>query len=113
MMRLPTNGGSASSPIIYKDLAIVQCDTQGEDFLLAVDIKTGEQRWRTARDEQPLMGHTHCVPGPQMSIQRSWLLTDPTSLLATIQIQVENVGGWGEAPTSPRPPQSQLVTTGW
>jgi outer membrane protein assembly factor BamB len=45
--------GSASSPILYRDLAIVQCDTQGEDFLLAVDKRTGATRWRVARDEPP------------------------------------------------------------
>ncbi len=54
--------GSASSPIIYKDLAIVQCDTQGEDFVLAVDLKTGKQRWRTARDEQPSWGTPTAFP---------------------------------------------------
>jgi outer membrane protein assembly factor BamB len=48
--------GNASSPIIYKDLVIVQCDTQKEDFLLALDIKTGKEVWRTSRDEIPSWG---------------------------------------------------------
>jgi outer membrane protein assembly factor BamB len=48
--------GNASSPIIYKDLVIVQCDTQKEDFLLALDIKTGKEVWRTSRDEFPSWG---------------------------------------------------------
>src|SRR4029078_3297382 len=33
--------GTGSSPSIYKDLVIVQCDTQNESFVLAADIKTG------------------------------------------------------------------------
>jgi outer membrane protein assembly factor BamB len=45
--------GTASSPIIYKDLVIVQCDTSKEDFLMAVDIKTGKTVWKTNRDELP------------------------------------------------------------
>jgi outer membrane protein assembly factor BamB len=48
--------GTASSPIIHGDLAIVQVDTQGDDFLLAVDVKTGETVWRTPRVELPSWG---------------------------------------------------------
>lgn len=45
--------GTASSPIIHKDLVIVQCDTSKEDFLMAVNIKTGETVWKTERAEMP------------------------------------------------------------
>ena len=48
--------GTASSPIIYKNLVIVQCDTQGESFVLAVNIRTGETAWKTARQELPSWG---------------------------------------------------------
>ncbi len=48
--------GNASSPIIYKDSVIVQCDTQKDDFLLAVDLKTGKELWRTPREEVPSWG---------------------------------------------------------
>ena len=48
--------GTASSPIIYKDLVIVQCDTQGESFVLAASAKTGETVWKTARKELPSWG---------------------------------------------------------
>lgn len=48
--------GTASSPIIYKNLVIVQCDTQKEDFLAAFDLKTGREIWRTSRDELPSWG---------------------------------------------------------
>ena len=54
--------GSASSPIIFEDLAIVQCDTQGKDFLLAVDLATGKERWRTPRQEQPSWGTPTALP---------------------------------------------------
>jgi len=45
--------GTASSPIIYKDLVIVQCDTSKEDFLMGINIKTGETVWKTDRTEMP------------------------------------------------------------
>ncbi len=48
--------GSASSPIIHRDLVIVQCDTQAESFILAADVKTGKTVWKTARDELPSWG---------------------------------------------------------
>ena len=52
----PNEWGTASSPIIYKDLAIVQCDTQGESFVLAVNLKNGETVWKTVRKELPSWG---------------------------------------------------------
>lgn len=45
--------GTASSPIIYKDLVIIQADQQRGSFLMAVDIKTGRTVWKTERDELP------------------------------------------------------------
>jgi len=48
--------GTASSPIIYKDLVIVQCDTQKESFVMASDIRTGRTVWKTLRTELPSWG---------------------------------------------------------
>ena len=48
--------GTASSPIIYKHLVIVQCDTQEESFVLAADVKTGRTVWKTVRKELPSWG---------------------------------------------------------
>lgn len=45
----PNEWGSASSPIIYGNSLILACDTDGEDFLLAVDKTTGKTLWRTPR----------------------------------------------------------------
>ena len=54
--------GTASSPIIYKDLVIVQCDTQNESFLLAADINTGATVWKTVRKELPSWGTPKMYP---------------------------------------------------
>ena len=56
--------GTASSPIIYRDLVLVQCDTQGESFILAADIKTGDTVWKTDRDELPSWGTPTLCEGP-------------------------------------------------
>lgn len=48
--------GSASSPIIWNGLVILQCDTQDDSFLLAVDADTGKTVWKTAREEIPSWG---------------------------------------------------------
>jgi outer membrane protein assembly factor BamB len=69
--------GSASSPIIYRDLVIVQCDTQGESFLIACNIRTGETAWRVARDELPSWGTPTIFP----SETRSELVTNGSNFI--------------------------------
>jgi len=45
--------GIGSSPIIYKNMVIVQCDIQRHSFLAAFDTQTGTEIWHTERDEIP------------------------------------------------------------
>jgi len=45
--------GIGSSPIIYKNMVIVQADIQRGSFLAAFDTTTGKEVWRTQRDEIP------------------------------------------------------------
>jgi outer membrane protein assembly factor BamB len=46
--------GTSSSPLIYKNLVIVQCDADlvKNSFIVAFNLKTGKEVWRTNRDEQ-------------------------------------------------------------
>jgi outer membrane protein assembly factor BamB len=48
--------GTASSPIIYGDEVIVQCDQQKGSFLEAFDRHTGRTIWKAERDELPSWG---------------------------------------------------------
>lgn len=48
--------GPASSPIIWNGLVIIQCDTQADSFLLALNADTGETVWKTDREELPSWG---------------------------------------------------------
>jgi outer membrane protein assembly factor BamB len=61
--------GPASSPIIWNGMVIVQCDTQEDSFLLALDAETGETVWKTDRQELPSWGTPTVVTtsaGPEL-----------------------------------------------
>ena len=61
--------GPASSPIIWNGLVIVQCDTQADSFLLALNAETGETMWKTDRNELPSWGTPTVVTtsaGPEL-----------------------------------------------
>ena len=56
--------GHASSPIIWNNLVILQCDTQADSFVLALNADTGEIVWKTERDELPSWGTPTVVSTP-------------------------------------------------
>src|SRR5207249_2688009 len=43
------NWGHSSSPTLYQDLLILLCDHQPASYLLAVDKRTGKERWKVDR----------------------------------------------------------------
>ncbi len=69
--------GTASSPILYKDLVIVQCDQQKGSFIAALDAKTGATVWRTERDELPSWG----TPSVFSSKARAELVTNGSNFI--------------------------------
>ena len=54
-----------SSPIIYKNMVIVQADIQKNSFIAAYDIKNGKELWKTSREELPSWGSPTVYEGPQ------------------------------------------------
>jgi hypothetical protein len=50
--------GFASSPVIAEDRVFVQCDHEGDSFVAALDLRTGEDVWRMPREEDS----TWCTP---------------------------------------------------
>ncbi|NOT59059.1 MAG: PQQ-binding-like beta-propeller repeat protein [Acidobacteria bacterium] len=48
--------GTATSPIIYKNLVILQVDVQQGSYIAAWDLKSGKQVWKTERAEIPSWG---------------------------------------------------------
>jgi outer membrane protein assembly factor BamB len=69
--------GAASSPIIYKDLVIVQADRQEDSFIAAFRLKDGTPVWRTAREEIPSWGTPTVYEGPP----RDELITHATKFI--------------------------------
>jgi outer membrane protein assembly factor BamB len=43
----------ASSPIIFNGILIIQCDVLENSFVAAYDLKTGNELWKTMRNEYP------------------------------------------------------------
>lgn len=50
-MRVRMGFGEGASPALHGDAVIVVWDHEGQSFITALDKTTGEERWRTDRDE--------------------------------------------------------------
>jgi outer membrane protein assembly factor BamB len=46
--------GTAISPIVFEDLVILGNDQDAKSFIVAVDSRTGEQRWKVDRNQKAL-----------------------------------------------------------
>jgi outer membrane protein assembly factor BamB len=66
--------GFGSSPIIYRDLVIIQCDVGRGSSIAAFRLADGNEAWRTSRDEIPSWGSPTVVEGPE----RAELVTNAT-----------------------------------
>ena len=55
--------GFASSPVLFEDKVIVQCDVQQNSFLGAFSLKDGSEIWRTKRGDVPTWGTPTIFPG--------------------------------------------------
>ena len=51
VFKTKANFGEGASPVICGDLLIVNQDYEGESFIVALDRKSGEERWRAKRNE--------------------------------------------------------------
>ncbi|MCG8607338.1 PQQ-binding-like beta-propeller repeat protein, partial [bacterium] len=57
--------GHGSSPVLYNDLVIFLCDHRPASYLLALDKRTGEERWKVDRRSGRVSHSTPLVvPGP-------------------------------------------------
>jgi outer membrane protein assembly factor BamB len=65
---------TASSPVIYKGMVIIQCDVQKNSFIAAFDLKDGREIWRTPREEIPSWGTPTIYEGKT----RTELITNAT-----------------------------------
>ena len=56
--------GFGSSPILFQNMVIVQCDVQQDSFLAAFDVHCGRELWRTARQDVPTWSTPTIYDGP-------------------------------------------------
>ncbi len=49
-IQYPPRHGNGGSPVIFDDLLIFSCDGDEDPFVVALELKTGVQRWRTNRN---------------------------------------------------------------
>jgi outer membrane protein assembly factor BamB len=66
--------GFGSSPILFRNWAIIQCDIGKGSFLAAFDLADGREVWRTPREEVPSWGTPTIIEGPT----RTELVTNGT-----------------------------------
>ena len=50
-METRNNFGEGASPALHGDTLVINWDHEGADFIVALDKRTGETRWRKERDE--------------------------------------------------------------
>jgi outer membrane protein assembly factor BamB len=53
--------GEGASPVLAGDTLVVNWDHEGESFIVALDAKTGAERWRAVRDERTSWSTPHVV----------------------------------------------------
>ena len=110
--------GFCSSPVIYKDLLILNGDQDAKAYLVAYDKATGKERWRTDR---PNKTRSYCTPiivdlagKPQMMLSGSkcvasynpltgeqyWIIDGPTEQMVASLIHTKGIvfvtGGFPE-----------------
>jgi outer membrane protein assembly factor BamB len=64
--------GFASSPVVHRDRVIIQVDVQKGSFVAALDLATGKELWRTARNDVP----TWSTPAVHVNGARSQVIVN-------------------------------------
>ncbi|QDU61209.1 outer membrane biogenesis protein BamB [Planctomycetes bacterium Pan216] len=54
--------GNGGTPIVVDDLLIFTCDGKEDPFVVALDKKTGKERWRSYREVDSDRGFSFCTP---------------------------------------------------
>jgi outer membrane protein assembly factor BamB len=53
--------GEGASPVLAGDTLVINWDHEGESFIVALDARSGAERWRAARDEDTSWATPHVV----------------------------------------------------
>jgi outer membrane protein assembly factor BamB len=72
--------GLSSSPILYKDKVIVNCDHDGDGYIVALSRTDGKQLWRI---ERPNKTRSYCVPLIREMVGRTQMVLSGTKCVAS------------------------------
>lgn len=61
-IKYPPVHGNGGSPVLVDGLLIFSCDGGKNPFVVALDAKTGAERWRKGRDTTPSRPFSFCTP---------------------------------------------------
>lgn len=95
--------GTSSSPVLHNGLLFLQVDNEQKSFLVAMDLATGEEKWRKAREESSNWGS----PVIWTNSKRTELITAGKTIRAyqpedgTLLWQAtSSVGGFSSSPST-------------
>ena len=77
-LKYPPMHGNGGSPILVGDLLVFSCDGEKDPFLVALDINTGEVRWKTFRDSTATRKFSFSTP-LAIEVSGSTQIISPTS----------------------------------
>lgn len=65
--------GYSSSPVIFKNKIVLQCDIPKNPFIAVLDLTTGNEIWRTSRGDE---AQTYCTPAIYSKNGKSQIITN-------------------------------------
>jgi outer membrane protein assembly factor BamB len=83
--KMRDNWGTAASPILYEDRLYIVNDNEEQSFIVALDKKTGEQIWRTDREEKS----NWATPYVWENDQRTEIITSGTDKIRSYSLNGE------------------------
>jgi outer membrane protein assembly factor BamB len=108
--------GFGSSPFLFEDMVILQCDVQEGSFIVSVDATTGKERWRAKRNEIPTWSSPVAFMAPD---GRPTVVVAGTKKSAAYDArtgeELWSLGGFSEivVPTPQITPHTILLTSGY
>lgn len=91
--------GYASSPVIYDDKILIQCDIPGKPYIAALELSTGKELWRTSRTNEV---STWCTPAVYSKNGKTQVIANGYNQICGYEIetgkQIWRLSRGGDAP---------------
>ena len=84
--------GFASSPVIHEGRVYLQCDIQDQSFVCALDVTSGDEIWRTNREEVP----TWSTPTVHIGKKRRQLICNGWKRMASYDLDSGKELWWSQ-----------------